>query len=193
MTQDAKRTPVDKLTSHQRTLVQELDEITDLLRLDYPNIKDIEKEARTPRLEQIKRHLIIGEVVRHYTFVDEFLNMRICDYYFGRKRNYIQLWKTKRFKLFNYHVIEELSLMAKLRFVKSISKVPKAVAADIERLNALRNGLAHSFFPENLKKSKPEWKGQNIFTVGGLRAFVGDMRKVDDYFLQIPLVVEKER
>jgi hypothetical protein len=50
--------------------------------------------------------------------------------------------------------------MAKLRFVKSLSKVPKAVASDIERLNALRNGLAHAFFPENLKKSKPEWNGK---------------------------------
>lgn len=68
-------------------------------------------------------------------------------FFFGHKRSFIELWKTKLFKLFNYHVLEELSLMAKLRFVKSISKVPKSVAADIERLNALRNGLAHAFFP----------------------------------------------
>ena len=82
-------------------------------------------------------------------------------------------------------MLEELPLMAKLRFVKSTSKVPKAVAADIERLNALRNGLAHAFLPENLKKSKPEWKGKKIFALDGLRAFLEDMAKLNGYFLHL--------
>jgi hypothetical protein len=96
----------------------------------------------------MRRKLTIAEVITCYTLTDEHLNMRLCNYFFGRKRSFIKLWKTKRFRLFNHHVLEELSLMAKLRFVKSVSKLPKAVAADIERLNTLRNGLAHSFFPE---------------------------------------------
>jgi hypothetical protein len=40
----------------------------------------------------------------------------------------------------------------------NLAKMPKGVVGDIERLNALRNGLAHAFFPENLKRSEPEWK-----------------------------------
>ena len=75
--------------------------------------------------------------------------------------------------------------MAKLRFVKSISRMPKPVTVDIERLNALRNGLAHAFFPENLKKSKPEWKGRKIFTLEGLQVFLEDMSKIDAYFLKL--------
>ncbi len=189
MVKATQQKPADSLTSYQRKLVEELSETADLLGLDFQNIKEYEREARTPHLERIKRHLIIGEVVRQYTLVDEFLNMRVCDYFFGRKRSYIRLWKTKRFRLFNHHVIEELSLMAKLRFVKSISKVPKTVAGDIEKLNALRNGLAHAFFPENLKRSKPEWKRGNIFTVDGLRTFVDDMSKTNDYFVAIPPVL----
>jgi hypothetical protein len=193
MAQATQQKPADKLTSHQRARVKEIDEIAGLLGLDYQNIREYEKEARTPHLERIKRHFIIGEVVRRYTLIDEFLNMRLCDYFFGRKRSYIRLWKTKRFRLFNYHVIEELTLMAKLRFVKSVAKVPKAVAADIERLNALRNGLAHAFFPENLKRAKPQWKGKKIFTVNGLRGFMDDISRVDNYFLAIPPVLEKKR
>jgi len=77
-----------------------------------------------------------------------------CHYFFARKRSTIQLWKTRKFRLFNHHVLEELSLMAKFRFAKSIAKMPKGVAGDIDRLNALRNGLAHAFLPENLKRSK---------------------------------------
>jgi hypothetical protein len=85
----------------------------------------------------------------------------------------IQLWKTKRFQLFNHHVIEELSLMAKFSFAKSIAKMPKGVAADIDRLNALRNGLAHAFFPENSKRSKPELEGQKHIQPGGAEGVSG--------------------
>lgn len=189
MAQPTEQKPRDPLTRYQRALVRELEEIASLLKLDYQDIKTYKRDARATLLELMKRKFVISEVVTRYTLVDEYLNGRICHYFFGRKRSFIRLWKTKRFKFFNYHVIEELSLMAKLRFVKSISKVPKAVAADIERVNALRNGLAHAFFPENLKKSRPEWKGKNIFTVEGLRAFMDDMSKVGDYFF----VPEAER
>ncbi len=173
----------DRLTRRQRRLISELERTAAILKLDYQDIKAYEPAARTPLLEMMRRKLTIAEVITCYTLTDEHLNMRLCNYFFGRKRSFIKLWKTKRFRLFNHHVLEELSLMAKLRFVKSVSKLPKAVAADIERLNTLRNGLAHSFFPENLKRSKPEWKGKNIFTTDGLEAFLVDMAKLDAYFL----------
>jgi hypothetical protein len=176
----------DQLTAHQRRIVRELEELASLLRLDYQDIQSYEREARLPLLERMRRQFILGEVISRYTLVDEYLNMRIAHYFFGRDRSFIHLWKTKKFKLFNWHVIEELSLMAKLRFAKSISPLPKAVAADVERLNSLRNGLAHAFFPENLKKSRPEWKGKNIFTLEGLRLFMADMDKIGDYFLDVP-------
>jgi len=177
--------PAERLTPRQRRLASELEEIASLVKLDYWDIKSYDSRARTPLLEMMRRKLIISEVITSYTLTDEHLNVRVCHYFFGRKNSFIKLWKTKRFKLFNYHVLEELPLMAKLRFVKSIAKVPKTVAVDIERLNALRNGLAHAFFPENLKKSKPEWKGKKIFTTEGLRAFLDDMAKLDAYFLHI--------
>jgi len=134
----------------------------------------------------MKRHLIIGEVVTSYTLVDENLNMRLCDYFFGRRRGYIKLWKTKKFQRFNYHVLEELSLLAKLRFAKSIAPIPKSICADIERLNSLRNGLAHAFLPENLKKSKPVWKGKNIFTLEGMKVFKENMEGIFNFFVGVP-------
>jgi hypothetical protein len=171
------------VTSKQKRLIQELDGIVSHLGLDYSKIGDYEKAARTPHLERIKKHLIRGEVVGEYTLIDEFLNNRLCHYFFGRKRSFIQLWKTKKFKNFNYYIVEQLSLLEKLRFVKAISKVPKQVAAEIERVNSLRNALAHAFFPENLRGSKPFWKGKDIFTLDGLKRFSEDMRKVHEYFL----------
>lgn len=170
------------MTPKQKRLIQELDGIVSHLGLDYRNIADYEEESRTVILERIRRHLIRGEVVGEYTLIDEFLSNRICHYFFGKKRSFIRLWKMKKFKNFNYHIIEQLSLLEKLRFVKDISKVPRSVAAEIERVNSHRNGLAHAFFPENLRKSKPLWKGKDIFTLDGLTQFSDDMQKVHEHF-----------
>lgn len=117
------------------------------------------------------------------TGVDEFLNTRIAHFFFGKKRPFWNLWRNKRFKLFNYHVLEELSLLKKLQLVRAISPLPNRIREDIERLNALRNGIAHAFFPENLKKSKPAWKGKGIFTPMGIERYQQDIRVVVDYFL----------
>ena len=179
------RKSADRLTAHQLRVFREVEEIASMIKLDYPYILAYKRDARTPIIEHMRRKMILSEVITRYTLVDEHLNLTLCHYFFGRKKSTIQLWKTKKFQLFNHHVIEELSLMAKFRFAKSIAKMPKSVAGDIDRLNALRNGLAHAFFPENLKRSKPEWKGKNIFSREGLRAFLEDMDKMASYFWSI--------
>ncbi len=176
--------PRNILTRKQKRLVKELDEIRSLLGLDYEKIDAYEQEARTALLERMKDQLIRGDVIVSYTLVDEFLNMKLSRYFFGRK-SFIRLWRTKKFKTFNYHVLEELSLMQKLRFVRTIFNLPKGVIKDIERLNALRNGLAHAFFPENLKKSKPFWKNKNIFTLEGIQLFDDDMEKLSDAMMKM--------
>jgi hypothetical protein len=94
----------------------------------------------------------------------------------------MHLWRTKRYRLFNYHVLEELSLLQKLRFAKAIKPIPKKLVSRIERLNALRNGLAHAFFPENLKKSPPLWGGASVFTLSGAKALSQDIQEVIDFF-----------
>ena len=156
-----------------------------MIKLDYPYILAYKRGARTPIIQHMRRKMILSEVITRYTLLDEHLNLALCYYFFGRKKSTIQLWKIKKFQIFNHHVIEELSLMAKFRLAKSITKMPKGVAGDIDRLNALRNGLAHAFFPENLKRSKPEWKGKNIFSKEGLKAFMEDMDKMASYFWTI--------
>lgn len=49
----------------------------------------------------------------------------------------------------------------------------------------MRNGLAHAFFPENLRSSKPIYKGKIIFSRDGLHRFIEDMSKVSDFFFLI--------
>ena len=91
--------------------------------------------------------------------------------------------------------------MKKLQLVRAISPLPNRIREDIERLNALRNGIAHAFFPENLKKSKPAWKGKGIFTPMGIERYQQDIRVVVDYFLRghpmppppNPITISRER
>ena len=75
--------------------------------------------------------------------------------------------------------------MQKLRHVKSIKKMPRNILSAIERLNALRNGLAHAFFPENLRKSKPKWKGKDIFSLEGVKALGEDFDDVVEFFFGV--------
>jgi hypothetical protein len=170
------------LTRKQRHLLREIEQLAELFSLDYSNIDEYKPKARTPMLEVMKNKLVRGQVIIWYTLVDEYLNIAICHYYFGKKRSFPQLWKTKRFTFFNHYVLEELYPLQKLRLVKAITKVPKAVSQDIEALSALRNGIAHAFFPENLRKVKPTWKGKNIFTFEGSEVFMSDMWAISDFF-----------
>lgn len=173
------------LTKKQKRLMTELHKLYDLLSIDFYDIKAYPKKQRTVRLEMMKRAAARQEVVTSYTHVDEYLASELCVHFFGSKKSFPALWKTKRFKLFNAHFLEEMSLMPKLRYVKSLKRVPKTVAADIDRLNALRNAVAHSFFPENVKKSRAEWKGKSIFTFEGIERFIQDMVAVDGFFESI--------
>ena len=157
----------------------------ELLRLDFYDIKLYDKARRTTRLELMRRAVVRAEVVTVYTLVDEFLACELSVHFFGTEKDFPALWRTKNFRLFNYHFLEELSLLPKLRYVKALRKVPKGVAAKIEKLNALRNGIAHAFFPENLKRSRPVWNGKDIFSLEGLSAFFIDMSDVKVVFGQI--------
>ena len=175
--------PTDSLTRKQKVLFADVEKISDLLGLDWRNVEDYEKDSRTPHLERMKRHLIIGEVVMQYTLIDDFLNVQLCQHFFGRNKSFIKLWKTKKFQNFNYHVLEGLFLLEKLRYVKSFKKIPKKIANNIDQINVLRNGLAHAFFPENLKRSKPIYKGKSIFTYEGIQKFVDDMSEISHSFI----------
>jgi hypothetical protein len=178
----------DQLTKKQRALKREIEHIVDLLDLDYQNIKSYDREHRTPRLEIIKDHIIRSYVVSSYTLVDEFLGNIICQYYFGpftEKRGFMYFWRTKRFQRFNYYILERLSLPHKLDLVKEIRRVPTKVSSDIMAINDLRNALAHAFFPENLRRyrpNKPAYKGKMIFTLSGLEVLVDDVTQIYDWY-----------
>lgn len=173
-----------KLTAKQRHLVGEVRQLLSTLMLDPDAIiADEDVVGRTPRLELAKDQIIRSAVILKYALMDEFLSAIICWHYFGKGRSFPQLWKTKRFRSFNYFVLERLYLLQKLDLVKSIHDIPRPVVANLAALNDLRNGIAHSFFPQN-RRRKPEWKGQSVFTEAGFDRFLEDMGRLSDFFVE---------
>lgn len=70
-------------------------------------------------LQAITRETVRGEVISQYTLIDEQLGSKICHYMF-ENRAFMKLWKTKKFARFNYFILEKISLMEKLAFVKDV-------------------------------------------------------------------------
>ena len=172
-----------KVTRKQKQLIDELDQLTELFDLDYWNIESYPEGAWTTFLELMKSKIVRSQIIIWYTLIDEFLNLRLSDFFYGTKRTTLKLWRTKKYKLLNYHVLEELSLLQKLRFARGIKPIPKKFVGRIERLNAVRNGIAHALFPENLKKSSPVWNGLDVFSLDGAKALAQDIQEVIDYFV----------
>lgn len=169
-----------------------MEQVSEIVRVDYWNIRRRPREWRTAVLEVMKRELVRGEVIGQYTLIDDILATELCRYFLP-SGNQIAQWKTKKYRRFNYFVIERLYLTQKLAFLKDVYTIPKAISSTIEEVNALRNAMAHAFFPENLRahhmKGPPAprkpirvlYGGNDIFSVSGAKKFVEDCAQVTQF------------
>jgi len=85
--------------------------------------------------------------------------------------------------------------MEKLAFAKDVYSIPKSIASNVESINAMRNALAHAFFPENLRAYRtkhgsafrelvgPHYKGVDILTADGVGRFLEDSRAAIQFFI----------
>jgi hypothetical protein len=182
------------LTREQRRTIKEIKDISDAVAMDYWNIEEYEPpERRSVQLVQMKHRLVVSYVIEKYTVIDEFLTDAICDFYFrqgkgAKKRNYRQLWKTKRFKVFVHYITDETPLLKKLTIANAITPVPGDVRNAITRINTVRNALAHSFFPENRRRymaeKKVTYNGVHLFTLDGVKKFDDDFQIACDYLMK---------
>jgi hypothetical protein len=172
------------LTAKQRRLRREIEDIAAMLRMDHWNIEQFEPDERTTMLEVMKNSLIRGEIVLRYTLIDEYLTAIICYYFFRRSQSFRELWRTKKFRIFNHQIMDEMFLLPKMQVVHAIASLPGEVQDNITRINRLRNDVAHSFFPENRKAHMPAkkrlYRGIDIFTKAGVQKFLDDFYVVLD-------------
>jgi hypothetical protein len=102
-----------------------------------------------------------------------------------REAYFRKLWRTKKFQIFNHHVLDDTYLLNKLKLVHAIDPVPPPVRDAIERINAVRSAVAHSFFPENRRQHRKNkavmYRGNDIHTKQGLEKFVEDFQVANEY------------
>jgi hypothetical protein len=176
------------LTRLQKKLRNEAEKIAEMAQVDFWNIeKDWEEsEWRTVGLRLAIAHLVVAEVINEYTFLDEILTDYICRYYFKKPGSpRFIYWKQKKFRLFVHFMLDEMYLLKKMQMVHAIRPLPKEVRGTIEKVNAIRNAMAHSFFPENrkehMKVGKVLYAGKDIRTAEGLQLFKDDCAAAYDF------------
>jgi len=181
MTDPPKRS---RLTAAQRRMVTELHAIAEATGMDFWNADERETH-RTEFLRLALRQIVNARIINRYTMVDEYLTMIICDYYFWRRvreRTYRRLWQMKEFQTFNHFLMDETYIINKMNIVKAIDPLPSQVEAIINRMDALRNAIAHSLFPENRRKHMPAKKvlydSVDIYTIDGVRKLESDFQTI---------------
>ena len=150
------------------------DEAVAIVQLLGVNVDEI-KDTSDVRL------VLAAELVTQYALIDEILAEIIVRYFFDIEPDVLHFekaWKTDKFKIFVHHILDEMVLLKKLSFVRAIGPVPNEVSKIIDRINAVRSGIAHSFFPENSKENRVTGKvldaGADIRSLDGLRQFKDD-------------------
>jgi hypothetical protein len=85
--------------------------------------------------------------------------------------------------------LDDTYLLNKLKLVHAIDPIPSSIRNAIERINAVRNALAHSFFPENRRKYRKSkavmYRGNDIYTKYGLEKFVADFQEANEYLWKL--------
>lgn len=166
----------------QKQLLDEIKEITENEYLDPQKIiEDSEDNDETnAQLELAKDRLIRIVIISDYVLINEQIDMIICNYFFGKKTS----WRSKKFKIFNQHILERLTLTNKIELMEDFLKVPHQIKSFIFALNGLRNAFAHSFFPENRRREKPLYKRESIYKMYVLRQYKEDYGKTVDFLME---------
>ncbi len=166
------------LTKTQKLLLKEARSIAALAKVDFWDVENKDKEARTTLLRLAINQMVIAEVVTQYTLLDEILTDLACRYYFKKKGRRFILWRQKKFQVFVNYIMDEMYLIKKMELVHAIRPLPGEVRSTVHRVNSIRNAIAHSFFPENRKEHRKVGKvlylKKDIRTGEGLEGFHED-------------------
>lgn len=167
-------------TRLEHRLKNEAEAIGRLAQVNFWDAEEWERgQERQARLRVVIHTMVVGAVVKQYTLFDEILSDTILKYYFKAKgtKRFI-LWRQKSFRTFVHFMLDEMYLLKKMEIVNAVKPLPKEVRETLRKVNAIRNSLAHSFFPENRKEHKRAgavlYDGKDIRTSEGLEKFLSD-------------------
>jgi hypothetical protein len=171
------------LTRAQRRLQKTAEQIAVSVKVDVSSVGDYQSVTRLPLLRLAISKMVVAEVVTQYTLLDDILATLICNYFLG---GHSRWHRQKKFTTFVHYILDEMYLLKKLEVVHAVKPVTSDVRKTVQKVNAIRNALAHSFFPENRKEfrstRKVVYADKDLFTSDGLEAFQQDSNRAFGYF-----------
>jgi hypothetical protein len=132
--------------------------------------------------------MVTAHVVTRYTLVDQVLADTIFTYFFNVEppnQRFENEWSVDAHRIFFHHIMDETFLLKKLSIVHAINPVPPDTTRIIQRMNGLRNALAHSFIPESrkeyMKAGKVLYANVDIRTPAGIQKFNEELDSALNY------------
>ena len=165
------------LSKHQARALRQYEGLLEAAGLNPERVLEFaaeEPEAVSPVIRSMTDQVVRSEVVFEYTGIDRELDSAIYQHFFGTGARLRKARNTKRYRTLRL-MLQNMYILQKLSIVRSFKSVPKDIVKKIAAINDLRNGLAHTFFVEELPLNKRTYKGVNIYTRKGFEAFRRDV------------------
>lgn len=132
------------------------------------------------------------KAVIHSVILSDYLEMNskfdtlILNYFFNHCQNSYEdtIKKTgaEEFKIFQVEILESMPFLRKFTIIKRFVEVPSDMKKNVEKLNDLRNAIAHHMLPEKLKDNRVIYKKKLIYNLDGLKCYHEDIIKTFDFF-----------
>ncbi|MET3929830.1 hypothetical protein ABIE51_001717 [Lysobacter sp. OAE881] len=113
--------------------------------------------------------LVRGHIVYEFTMIDYLLELRICEHVLGPDSG----GDARRPILLK--LMDGMSLIRKAETVLQFYPALKSCMSLIHQVNGLRNLVAHTFDAQGRDPKRCEYKGEDIFSVGGLEKLNADI------------------
>lgn len=145
---------------------------------------DFSSQTSIGDLIEIKEKIIRWHIVMTHTYLDYLITEKI-------NRHYFKMWnisllnkisKDKKVKTFNHQIMEWLWFLKKLEVLKELSLITENDYNTIQKINSLRNSLAHIFDFWTSKKHNQDWtikyKNNDIFEISWIQIYNFDYNNI---------------
>jgi hypothetical protein len=172
------------LSPYQARALREYERVLEAMALNPERVLDFAEDdppAVTPVIRSMTDQLIRGEVIFEYSMIDMELDHLLFRHFFGSGNRLTRARASRRYRTLR-QLLQNLYPLQKLAIVRTFKTVPKPIVSKIAAINELRNGLAHTFFLDDLPLAKRTYKGVSILKRQGLVAFQKDAWEVRCFF-----------
>ncbi len=163
----------------------EIDSLLKLVNLQKITDKGPSDIYTFTNLEGQKRQLIRMMILESYLQIDAKMSILVTDFLFhhcqDKHEDMVKITNSKEYLVFTDKLLKEMPFIRKVVVIKGFIAVPSDITSNLNKINDLRNAIAHSLIPENLGNERVLYKGKKVFSLEGAKLFNKDVSKIMTY------------